>query len=248
MKTRFSLAVVAALLAYANAQAMVGGPLFCVGRQVTSMTVEAEQSNIKVPMSDLIDGRGGSKSKRLFLTGRYGLQDFLDGQIKIGAADLNFDDFENGFSSFSSSPSLAWGAGLRAGFAFTEKIELNASLGYVGFSADGEVKRTGRSISNKYLWQEVTPAVTLGYRISEVTPYLGVTKVYLIGRRDFDVTYNGDLLELASGSESFSDGKQPISPIVGLEWHLPDGYSITGEAASGDGDWSFSIGLSQAIR
>lgn len=248
MKKTYSLTVLAALLAFANAQAMVGGPLFCVGRQVSSMTVEAERSSMKVPMADLTEGRGGSDSKRLFLTGRYGIQDFLDGQAKIGAADLNFDDFENGFSPFSSSPSLAWGAGLRLGFSFTERFELNANLSYVGFSAEGEVTRTGRSISSKYLWQEVTPAVTIGYRVSEVTPYVGVTKVYLLGRRDYDVTYNGDLLELASGSESFSDGEQPISPLVGLEWHLPDGYSITGEAASGDGDWSVSVGLSQALR
>ncbi len=55
MKTSYCLVVVVALLAYANAQAMVGGPLFCVGRQVTSMTVEAEQSNMKVPMSDLME-------------------------------------------------------------------------------------------------------------------------------------------------------------------------------------------------
>ncbi|MBK6767044.1 MAG: hypothetical protein IPG71_12315 [bacterium] len=248
MKKTYVLTVLVALMFTAQADAMVGGPLFCVGKQVTSMTVEVERSSLNVPMEGLSSDRSGSNSKRLFLIGRYGLQDFLDGQLKIGAADLGFDDFGNGFSSFVSNPSLAWGAGLRAGLSITEKLELNANLSYMGFTAEGEVTRAERSISNAYLWQEVIPAITMGYSISDVTPYVGVGKVYLMGRRDFDVTYSGDLLEMASGSEEFSDGKQPMSPLVGLEWHLPDGYSLTGEASSSDGDWNITLGLSQTLR
>lgn len=248
MKNTIVITALVTLLYVAQSDAMVGGPLFCVGKQVTSMTVEVERTTLQVPMDGLSSERGGTNSKRLFLTGRYGLQDFLDGQLKVGAADLGFDDFGNGYSSFASSPSLAWGAGLRAGVAFAENFELNANLSYMGFTAEGEVSRADRTISNKYLWQEVIPAVTLGYRISDVTPYAGVGKVYLMGKRDFDVSYNGELLDLASGSESFSDGEQPISPLIGVEWHLPDGYSLTGEASSSEGDWNVTLGLSQALR
>ncbi|MCB9391037.1 MAG: outer membrane beta-barrel protein [Calditrichaeota bacterium] len=212
------------------------------------MTVEVEQTKLKVPMADMVEGRGGTQSRRLFLTGRYGLQDFADAFVRLGAASLDFDEFGNGFSAFSSSPSFAWGAGMRVGFAISEKLEVNANVSYLGFKAEGEVTRSGRKISNRYLWQEIAPAMTIGYRVSEVTPYVGVGKTYLTGQRDFDVSYNGEQLALASGSESYSDSEQPISPIVGLEWHLPDGYSLTGEATGADGDWSVSIGLSQALR
>ncbi len=249
MQIRNLAIVMVALLIAAEAPAMVGGPLFCVGNRVTSMTVEAEQAKLRVPMGEHLDGRGGTSSKRLFLTGRYGLQDFMDGFVKIGAANLKFDDFGNGYSGFSSNPTLAWGAGLRIGFAFTEQLELNANLAYTGFNAEGDVTRNGRTISNKYLWQEVSPALTIGYRVSEITPYIGVGQTFLMGQREYNVSYNGTALALASGSEKFSDSDQPISPIVGLEWHLPDGYSLTGEAAGGsEGDWSLSIGLSQALR
>ncbi len=232
-----------------NASAMVGGPLFCVGNKVTGMTVEAERAAFDVPMSSELAGSGGVQSQRLFLTGCYGLANFVDAQVKFGAADLNFDDFNNGFSPFSSNPSLAWGAGLKAGIPFTEKFQVNAGVTYIGFGAEGEVTRSGRKVSNKYMWQEVQPFATIGYRVSEVTPYIGVCKNYLVGNRDFTVSYQGEELEAASGSESYSDGEQPISPLVGLEWHLPDGYSVTGEAASGEnGNWSISIGLSQALR
>lgn len=248
MKSSFMI-LLGLLVFSLSASAMVGGPLFCVGNKITSMTVEAERVSYNVPMMSELSGIGGTQSKRLMLTGRYGLADFLDAQVKFGAADLDFDEFNNGFSPFASSPSLAWGAGLKAGFPFTSRFQLNAGVSYIGFGAEGQVTRAGRAVSNKYLWQEVQPSVTIGYRISEVTPYIGATKAYLTGKRDFEVAYDGELLEAASGSESYSDGEQPISPLVGLEWHLPDGYSVTGEAASGEnGNWSISLGLSQALR
>ncbi len=232
-----------------SADAMVGGPAFCVGNAVTSMTVEAERASYNVPMSSELSGSGGTQSQRLFLTGRYGLADFLDIQGKLGTANLDFDDFDNGFSPFSSSLSLAWGAGLKAGLPITSRFQVNAGVSYIGFSAEGDVTRSGRKVSNKYLWQEIQPSVTVGYRIAEVTPYIGASKTYLNGKRDFTVSYAGQILEAASGSNTYSDGEQPISPLIGLEWHLPDGYSITGEAASGEnGNWSISLGLSQALR
>ncbi|MBK6909751.1 MAG: hypothetical protein IPK53_06700 [bacterium] len=249
MKIRYISITCAMLLLTSAATAMVGGPLFCVGNKVTSMTVEVERVDYSVPMSADLSGRGGSQTQRLFLTGSYGLAEFVDAHVKLGAADLNFDEFNNGFSPFASDPSFAWGAGLKAGIPFNEKLQLNASCDYIGFNAEGEVSRTGRTISNKYLWQELRPAVTLGYRISDVTPYVGVSKTFLTGNREFTVAYNGNILDAASGSETYTDGEQPISPLVGLEWHLPDGYSLTGEAASGeDGNFGISIGLSQALR
>lgn len=237
------------LLTSTNALAMVGGPLFCVGDRITSMTVEAERVSYDVPMSSDIDGFGGTQSKRLFLSGRYGLASFIDGQVKIGVADLDFDEFNNGFSPFATTPSLAWGAGLKAGLPITSKLQINAGVTYVGFNAEGAVTRSGRKVSSKYLWQEIQPSATIGYRIAEVTPYVGASKTYLTGKRDYIVSYNGQELGAASGNESYTDGEQPFSPLMGLEWHLPDGYSVTGEAASGEnGNWSISLGLSQALR
>jgi len=249
MKAMKIAAVIALLSLTAIANAMVGGPLFCVGNKVTSMTVELERADYDVPMAADLSGYGGSHSQRLMLTGRYGLTSFLDAQAKIGAADLNFDEFSNGFSTFASDPSFAWGAGIVAGIPFNEKLQINASINYLGFGAEGDVTRSGRAISNKYLWQEIRPAVTVGYRIADMTPYVGASKTYLTGNRDFTVSYNGSVLEAASGSETYADGEQPVCPLAGLEWHLPDGYSFTAEAASGEnGNWNLSIGLSQTLR
>ena len=74
-------------------------------------------------------------------------------------------------------------------------------------------------------------------------------KQYLFGTREFKVSYLGEPLEAASGKETFSDGEQPINGVAGLEWSLPDGYSLSGEVVGGsEGNWSLSLGLSQAIR
>lgn len=228
---------------------MVGGPLFTIGRQITCMTVEGTQAELEVPIAEGDSERNGMTSRRLFLIGRYGLDDMLDMDVKLGAADLKFDELGGGFSEYSSSPSLAWGVGLRAGFPTDQDYQVVASLDYIGFHAEASTEKANKAISSKYLWQEVTPTLAFGYRINNVMPFVGVQKPYLFGTRDYSTSFNGQVVPSASGKDDYSDGEQDIRGLFGLEYRMPDGYSLAGEVSTtSEGAWTFSVGLAQALR
>jgi hypothetical protein len=169
--------------------------------------------------------------------------------IKLGTADMSYSDLGGGYSEYASSPTLAWGAGLRAGFPSGQPYQVCASLSYIGYHADATTTSGSKSINSKYLWQEVTPTVTAGYAISNLVPYVGLQKPFLFGNREYSVAFNGQLVQAASGKENFSDGEQEMRGLLGLEWRMPDGYSIAGEVATtASGTWTLAIGLAQAIR
>lgn len=105
---------VAVVLTGQLAFGMVGGPLFCVGQQMTSMTVEASKVNLDVSAPSG-DEREDAVSDRVLLTARYGLAPCLDISGSVGTANLNFNGLSGGYNDFDASWSLAWGASLRAG-------------------------------------------------------------------------------------------------------------------------------------
>ncbi|MBU0691179.1 hypothetical protein KKC97_08110 [bacterium] len=237
------------LLFATSGSAMVGGPLFTIGKQITSMTVEGTQAEMEVPIAEGESERSSMTSRRLFLIGRYGLDSMLDMDVKLGAADLTFDELGGGFSEYSSSPSLAWGVGLRAGFPSEADYQVIASLDYTGYRAEASTAKANKSISSKYLWQEITPTVAVGYKISNIVPYAGIQKPYLFGTRDYTTFFNGQVVPSASGKDSYSDGEQDIRGLFGLEYRMPDGYSLAGEVSTtSSGAWTFSVGLAQALR
>jgi len=95
----------------------------------------------------------------------------------------------------------------------------------------------------------VTPAVTAGMRVGSVIPYLGVAKPFLLGQKDVSVRFNGQEYPAAGGTQNYTDSEQAIRGILGAEWHLPEGYSISGEGCvSTGGQWSMSLGLTQVLR
>jgi outer membrane receptor for ferric coprogen and ferric-rhodotorulic acid len=60
---------------------------------------------------------------------------------------------------------------------------------------------------------------------------------------------NGQPVASATGKDSYTDGEQELRGLMGLEWQMPDGYSIAGEASTtSSGTWTLSIGLAQALR
>jgi hypothetical protein len=243
------IALFSTLLLAASVSAMVGGPMFTIGKQITSMTVEASQVEMKVPIEEGGSDRSNMVSKRIFLIGRYGLDSNIEMDIKLGAADLTFDELGGGFSEYSSSPALAWGVGIRAGYPAEENYEVIGSLSYVGYRAEASTEKANKSISSKYLWQEVIPTVAVGYKFRNLLPYVGVQKPYLFGTRDFSTSFNGQAVPSASGSEGYSDGEQDIRGLIGLEYRMPDGYSLSGEASTtSEGTWTLSIGLAQSLR
>ena len=138
---------------------------------------------------------------------------------------------------------------MRAGYPSGEAYQVTASLGYIGYHADATSARGDKSINSKYLWQEVLPSVTVGYKFGNFVPYAGMLKPYLFGTREYMVSFNGQSVASASGKDSYSDSEQELRGLLGLEWRMPDGYSISGEASTtSSGTWTLSIGLAQSIR
>ena len=240
---------VAVVLTSQLAFGMVGGPLFCVGQQMTSMTVEASKVNLDVSAPSSGD-RENAISERVFLTARYGLAQCLDLSGSVGTANLNFNGLSGGYNDFDAAWSLAWGASLRAGVPFhPRRFQLIAAVNYLGFQPKGDIDNGTKNISSKYLWHEVSPALALGMRFGPIIPYVGVSKPFLFGRRDISVTLRGQEFPSAGGSSNYSDSEQPLRGLLGVEWRLPEGYSITAETATtSDGLWTMTVGLAQVLR
>jgi hypothetical protein len=249
MKRIVYILLIGSLLAAPACMAMVGAPVFTIGKQLTSMTVEYTQVEMDVPFTSDGSTHQTMLSQRLFLIGRYGLENNIDMGIKLGVADLSYNKLGGGYSDYASSPAFSWGVGLRAGYPTGEKYQITGSLSYLGFKADATTRAGDKSITSKYGWQEVVPSVTFGYRIGDVVPYVGAQKPYLFGTKEYTVSYNGQNVPAAGGDGSYMDGEQALRGLFGLEWIIPDGYSISGEASvTSSGTWILSAGLAQAIR
>ena len=241
---------IALMLACRAALGMAGGPLFCVGQQMTSMTVEAVRANLNVSSPGGGDDRETAVSERVFLTARYGLAPYLDLAASVGTANLNFADLPSGYGDFSATWSLAWGASLRAGVPlYAGRYQVMAAVNYLGFQPKGDIGNGTKSISSKYLWHEVSPSLAAGIRLGPVVPYIGATKPFLFGRRNVTVTLNGQEFPTAGGASTYTDSEQPLRGLLGVEWRLPEGYSLTAEAAATmDGVWTMSLGVAQVLR
>jgi len=242
----FTLAL---LMSLSAANAMVGGPVFCIGEKMTGMTVEATQAAIKLNNS----GSGQSdnfRSQRVMLSARYGLLANADAAFQLGASNLSISDLPSGYSEFSTEWSFAWGCGIRAGYPeVAHPFQVIAAVNYFGFQPNGQTGNGTKSISSKYGWHEISPVISAGYAVGPVVPYVGLTKPFLFGSKTMDVTFNGQTYPAAGGRTNYSDGEQSMRGLIGLEWRWPDGYSLSAEGAAGsDGLWTLSVGVSQVLK
>jgi len=237
------------ILLSSTAFAMLGGPIFCVGSQMTAMTVEADKVTLQT-VSPSGSGSQSAWSDRMLLTARYGVLPNLDISGSLGASDLGFDKLYGGYSDFRSSWSLAWGAGMRAGFPLgSPHFQAIAALQYSGFQPKGSSTNGVQTISSKYVWHEVTPAAAVGGRFGPVTPYVGAAKPFLFGTRSVDVAMHGRSFPVAGGQGSYTDGQQEIRGILGIEWKLPEGYSLTAEGTStSSGIWTLGVAFAQVLK
>ncbi len=248
---RYTLPTLLTLAFCGVSQAMIGGPVFLVPQSMTSMTVEVGQTNLDVNASTSAAGNESTfESKRLGLSARYGVSNSLDIGAMLGTANLGMNDIGGGYSDFSSSWAMSWGANVRAGFPVgAPEYQIVGSLNYMGFQPDGKTSNGMKTIGSKYTWHEVTPAITAGMRVGSVIPYCGIAKPFLIGQKDVSVRFNGQEYPSAGGSQNYTDSEQAFRGLFGLEWHLPEGYSVMAEgSASMEGQWSISLGLTQVLR
>lgn len=248
MKYTLSLVVFIALLT-ASAFGMVGGPTFVVPMKMTSMSVCGSQWNSQINMSDGAASQPLASS-RLSLVARYGLLPQVDVGGEVGTANMNVSELGSGYSDFDADWNVSWGASARIGLPLGNKgFQLTGALNYFGFQPSGKSANEFKSISTKYMWHELAPSVTAGYRLSNVVPYVGVMKPYLFGTKETNVSFNGAQFPSAGGQSDYRDGQQDLRGLFGLEWKFPDGYSVSGEAATtSEGDWTLSIALTQMMR
>lgn len=244
--------IIAALLVVtvSPAAAMVGGPAFCVGSGMTGMIVSASQVNTDLFSPQAAGERERMTSNRMMLTARYGLADNLDFSAVLGTADLGFTGLPAGYSTIDGQWNFAWGAGARIGYpVHAEIFQIVLGAEYFGFQPKTETSNGYKTVGSQYLWHEVAPSALLGFRLGKWVPYCGVTKPYLFGRRDLRVSLRGVNYPELSSTQDYSDVEQPLRGIAGLEWKLPQGYSITAEAAANlDNAWTLTIGLAQVMK
>jgi hypothetical protein len=252
MKTFFLLLAVLISFGSVWAVGMVGGPVFCLGERMTSMSVELSKINMQVhsPADNGKDAEESMTSQRVFLNGRYGVTPWMDLEGRVGTADLRFSDSPQGYSAYDSDLSLAWGAGVRFGYPFEKTpYQVTLATSYTGYKASGSSTKGMKIVSTNYLWQEISQSATFGYKFGKFLPYVGMTKPYLFGKRDVAVVFAGQEFSTAGGEQNYSDGKQPIRGILGLEWKLPEGYSMTAEMAGTTGGiWMLFLGFSQVLK
>ncbi|HEY3296252.1 MAG TPA: hypothetical protein VGL38_12560 [bacterium] len=247
MKTVFIAATL--ILCACTAWGMVGGPIFPVGSQMTAMTVEASKVTLKT-VSPSGSGSQEGTSDRMFLSARYGVLSNVDLSAMLGTSNLGFNNLYGGYSDFRSNWSFAWGAGARAGFPLgSPRYQAICGLQYTGFQPKGSSSNGIQTVSSKYIWHEVAPSVAVGARVGPLVPYLGVAKPFFFGRRDVMVAMHGRAFPAAGGQTSYADGQQPVRGILGLEWKLPDGYSLTAEGMTTPaGIWTLSLGVAQVLK
>jgi hypothetical protein len=244
--------LIIAVLVFAAGAAfgMAGGPIFCVGQQMTAMTVEATKVNVELSTANPGGGNAKVMSDRMTLTARYGVAQCLDLSGSLGAADLTFSNLSSGYSNYDANWSFAWGAGIRGGLPVdASRFQVIGAVNYLGFQPTGSTGNGSRNISSKYLWHEVTALASVGMRAGPMVPYIGACKPYLFGRRQDNVSFNGRTFSSAGGKSDYSDGSQSLRGLAGLEWKLPEGYSIAAEVqTTPKGVWTLSIGVAQVLK
>ena len=235
------------VLSFPAARAMTGGPVFTIGEKMSGMTVEATQAKMKLTSSTGTENFG---SQRIMLTARYGLLSNVDCAAQLGTSNISFEKLPVGYSEFSSDWGFAWGGNIRVGFPEqANPFQVMAALNYFGFAPTGKTSNGSKSVSTTYQWHEVSPTLSAGYAVGAMIPYLGVTKSFLFGNKDVEVSFNGQEFPSAGGRSAYRDGDQSVRGLAGLEWRWPDGYSICAEAsAGGDGVWALSLGIAQVLK
>jgi hypothetical protein len=228
---------------------LVGRPAFCVGDKGTAMTLEFSNMRYSVKSAGVAEA-SQVETQRGLLRATFGVARGTDIDLAVGTANLVFPDSPDGYSTFRSDWSFAWGGGFRFGYPFEkEPWQVQLSASYIGFRADGKTSNPQKMIESQYTWQEFTPMLTGGYRIGQFTPYIGVMQPFLFGVRETTVEFLGTVRPALGGKQSYSDGNQKAQALLGVDWLFPNGYSATVQASIGGKDaWGFTLGLAQTLK
>jgi len=185
-------------------------------------------------------------SHRFFIKGTYGLSDYVDFSLKLGAANLRVPSKDASFNDFQGDTRFAYGGGVKI-----EPIKMGRSgfliVGQgVSFTSQGSIQNSRFRISNRYHWREYQAALAFTTQIKPVNLYVGLEKTWLDGKKDWTQYLISSHQSTAKGSDDFSDDQQSLRPVIGVDIQLPQGYALSLEAGGvGRDEITLMLGFSQ---
>lgn len=216
---------------------------------LTTYRIAAEYNYI----GRIVDESGGTSgekfettSHRFFIKGNYGLSDFAGIFLKLGAANLKVPTKSPGFDDYNGDTHFAYGGGIKL-----RPIKMGKSgfflIGQaVAFTSEGSVQDNHFRINNKYEWREYQSALAFATQIKKVDLYLGLEKTWLDGKHSWTSYLLSSNEALAKDSQDFSDDQQSLRPVIGLDFQLPQNYSLSFEIGGiGKDEVTLMLGFSQ---
>lgn len=187
-------------------------------------------------------------SNRFFIKGSYGLSYFASLFLKLGAANLEVPSKSAGFNDFNGDTHFAYGGGIKL-----RPLRLNMIKSQffiigqaVAFTSEGSVKDSRFHISNKYEWREYQTALAFAAQIKEVDLYIGLEKTWFDGKHEWTQYWLSSNQFVDRGSQDFSDDQQSLRPVIGFDFQLPQGYTLSLEAGGiGEDELTLMLGFSQ---
>jgi len=168
-----------------------------------------------------------SRSNRAILKAGYTIYPYLDLFGQLGFADLKINSHDPTFNDFQSDMTIAWGGGIKTGYAFPEwKVGTSLTNTVLSFSSSGEVSNQLRRVVNRYQWTEIQTELAVSYQLTSLTPFLGIEKTWLTGSHHIDDYFMGRRQPRPDDRETYSDPGQNLRPLAGLSLHAPGGYSV----------------------
>ncbi|HEX7124455.1 MAG TPA: hypothetical protein VF406_01605 [Thermodesulfobacteriota bacterium] len=197
-----ALAAAAALLAAPQpaAAGFIGDPTFTNGAGRVSITGELDFVTDRD--LDFDPGHGDLETMRVFANAGYGFGSNVDGFVKLGLFNGEFDPGGNDIDT-----SLAVGFGVKGAFVDRGEIRLGA-LGQVLYS-QSELENSGADVD----WFEIDLALAASFRgLGQIVPYAGV-KVSLV---DGEIDAPGGDFEQDDALGLFGGLTFAVSPQVAL--------------------------------
>jgi hypothetical protein len=181
------------------------------------------------------------ESNRIFVKPSYSVNLFplIETYALIGFGDINMPSYGY-ISSYNGSYELSFGMGVKGDITglyldSNEDFWINfygdlrfLTMNSIGAVDIGEVMQW----KAKYRWNEynVGAYASLDYSAwTAVTPYLGVTWMYIDGTVDrtaYRFERDGTPVKFASSKAFFNDPAQWPKPVIGVDFHLPKGYIL----------------------
>lgn len=228
-----------------------GGPIFSNGENKLTIGIDGGQFSKKI---------FGTKnnSRRFFLRGCYGVTGRLDFFGLLGFVNMELTLADSAQTVLDDGYRIAYGGGLT--FRVLQFESLQASLFLTGqifrFVSKPSVETllsfggapASQVLQLNYDWREADFSGGFSKQIKSMVFYVGVSAKII---QRFETKIDKLVFSGQSGVESTEKGKFSsgvlLSPLAGLDWHLPSRLKISMEiTANNEQDFAIYFGISQA--